>query len=103
MLMACLSTGSHITFNLNDSLNGADEYGLELQQALRNGEFRLPGDEDAAMDLLLESRFPSWVGRSSSDNTWIGDAVVREGGRRIGQLACREDRIPKIIGNTELE
>jgi hypothetical protein len=103
MLMACLSTRPHITFDLDDSLIGADEYSLELLQALGNGLFGFTSDKNTAMDRLFEGWFPSWVRFRPGDDAWVTKALLREGGRRIGKLACGEKRILKIIGNPELE
>ena len=111
MLMACLSTRPHITFDLDDSLIGADEYSLELLQALGNGLFGFTSDENTAMDRFFEGWFPSWVRFRPGDDAWVTKACGRGGGglrgggggRRIGKLACGEKRILKIIGNPELE
>ena len=55
------------------------------------------------MDRFFEGWFPSWVLFRPGDDAWVTKALLREGGRRIGKLACGEKRILKIIGNPELE
>jgi hypothetical protein len=101
--MACLGTRSHRPISSCDFLNGGAEYGLELLQAIRDGTFSLSGDKKTAMDRLLEARLPIWVRLRSSDDAWIGNATLRKRGRRIRKLACGENRILKIVHNTELE
>jgi hypothetical protein len=99
--VAFLVTRPHSTVNFFDSLEGTGEFSLNCLQAFRNGLFRIPGDENTAIDLFLESWVPGRVCLIISNYwAWIGEP--RFCGRRIDKLACAEMRITKIVRNTEL-
>ena len=78
--MACLGAGPHSTVNSGNSLEGADEYSLEHQQPLRDGELGIAGNENAAMYRLLESRLPGRIRLRSGNHTWVSKTLFRERG-----------------------
>jgi len=101
VLVACLITRSHSSFNLCDSFDGATEFNLDIPQALINSEFRFPGDQKAAMNGFLEGWFPSRICCRSSNDSWIRKS--RGSCRCIGKLALGKQRITKIVRNTKLK
>jgi hypothetical protein len=80
VLTACLSTRPHYTVDLDDSLEGADEYSLELFQTRRNGVLAIPGDENTAVYRLLEGRLPGRVRLRSGDHAWVSKTLFLERG-----------------------